>query len=243
MKEHIDYDSDIFLERSMKMYFYMLFQKYKLIHKKNRRRSLRQFKAYEWVALSFLVLGAVLSALFTAIDLVLYAYISFGVLIISLISIIVIKFNPKELRREISEEIKPAANKNMNDLIELLTSDDFQINIDNQEEIDKLIQYAKTELEKYDYSSELKKIIKLFGDNLVLPLFGIVVAVLLKDLDIKATINRAVIIILLGALGLIAIFALTSDLYAILNSEKKKLEHFIQDMEELIVFHNMINKQ
>ncbi len=126
----------------------------------------------------------------------------------------------------------------MKELVELLSSEEFQVKIDSQEELDRLIQYAKEEVDRYDYFKDWKTLFSALGKYLLLPATGIFIVEYLNDVSYIEIIIRALILILVGGIVIFTVQTITMDLVDILNPEKKWLKYFIRDMEELKVFSN-----
>ncbi len=220
------------------MEFNYLFEKYQEIYKKNRRRSFKKLQVYEKIFLILLILNGLLAAIFATLNMLMLAWISVLVMLAALVVLNIIRKNPKEKKRYLLEELGPTVNNNMKDLVELLSSEEFQVNIDSQEELDRLIQYAKEGIDRYDYFKDGKTLFSVVGKYLLLPATGIFIVEYLKDVNYIGIINRAVILILAGCFIIFFVQTITMDLVDILNPEKKWLKYFIRDMEELKVFSN-----
>lgn len=220
------------------MEFGYLFEKYKMIYKNNRRRSFKNLQVYEKVFLILLILSGLLVAIFATLNMVMITGISALMMLVVLAVLIIIRNNPKEQKRYLSEELGSIVNNNMKDLVELLSGEEFQVKIDSQEELDRLIQYAKEEADRYDYFKDWKTLFSAVGKYLLLPATGIFIAEYLKGVNYVEIIKRAVIFIFWGCIISIAVQTITMDIIDILNPEKKWLKCFIRDMEELKVFSN-----
>lgn len=220
------------------MEFCYLFEEYKKIYKRNRRRPFKNLQVYEKIFLFFLILSGLLATIFATLNMLMIAWISVLVMLLALVVLSIVKANPKEKERYLSKELEPAVNNNMKELVELLSSEEFQVKIDSQEELDRLIQYAKEEVDRYDYFKDWKTLFSALGKYLLLPATGIFIVEYLKDVSYIEIIIRALILILVGGIVIFTVQTITMDLIDILNPEKKWLKCFIRDIEELKVFCN-----
>ncbi|MDY6315902.1 MAG: hypothetical protein SPL49_01590, partial [Oribacterium sp.] len=129
--------------------FNLLYKKYKTkILNVNYWKSFKELYPYEKFFLVTLIFDALLLSIFSLTNILIGSVITIIVLIGCLIVFGIIRRKPEEQKRILEEVIEPDAQERMKKFVSLLK--DFEVNIDDDQQLDELIERAKQEQEFYD---------------------------------------------------------------------------------------------
>ncbi|SCY75501.1 hypothetical protein SAMN02910371_03744 [Butyrivibrio sp. INlla14] len=196
--------------------------------------SLKEMKVYEKACLSIVIFGAFLTVVSTHFQIEL---LEIGAILCILIAggTLGIGQNMKsEQRRIVNDIIQPSACKRMKLVVQLLK--DFEIDIYDEKQLDRLIARARKEQEEYDFWKDVRPLFDRIATYVFIPIFTIFLSDLLKDVELVLLIKRSLVVMCLCIL-IVMIFPLFSFIFnGILNSDKNNLEKFINDIEDVKIF-------
>ena len=145
-----------------------------------------------------------------------------------------------EKQRIVEEKILPYANERINKMAIILSN--CKIDINDDDLLDELIEYAQKQIDKYDMGAGFKKwcsgIIKYF----LIPVFTLFISGLYKDIDLKQLYTRTFgLVMVIAAIGIFSL-AIITTFNDLINKDVNYLTLFINDVEEIKIFKNMIEK-
>lgn len=115
--------------------FNCLYKQYKTeILKTSTLMSLKELKPYEKVFLTIVVLGSILTGVFSLLKIQEGIYISFGIVLVGIILLMAIRNRKPEQKRIVNDIIKPSANNRMQKMVDLLI--EFGIDITEEKQFD-----------------------------------------------------------------------------------------------------------
>ena len=139
-----------------------------------------------------------------------------------------------EQKRILNEKIGPAAEKRMNEMVNLLRS--FHIDVHNKKQLDEIIVMARKEEEMYDAWKGFRGLFKGITTYILLPVITILLAEFFKDVSLFILIRRAFVLILFCLCIVLMISAFSMGITDILNPEIRDLRRLIRDIENIKVF-------
>jgi len=215
-------------------YFY---NSYKLeILKTSSWGSIKELKTYEKAFLVIVVLGAILSGIFSMLAIMIGLAISIALILSGFLILIIMRNRKVEQRRIVEEKIGPLANERMQNVIKLLIS--FEIDINDEEQLSNLIEQARKQQTKYDVWKGFRSAFNGITTYILLPIVTIFLSELLKNISPEVLLRRAVVIFFVCAGIVVAIVSFAESFNDILNHDIWKLECLISDIEEIKVFSN-----
>lgn len=215
--------------------FNYLYKKYKVeVLKTSTWLSIKELKLYEKASLVMIILGGILSGVFTLIKNNVGSYISLAMIIIGFALIFLLRSRKKEQRRIVKEIIEPSANERMQKVVRLLV--EFGIDISDEEHLNNLIEQAKEEQDAYDVWKGFKKPFSGVITYILLPVITILISEFFKEADWKTLLLRALVLLMICACIVLVISAFASSFNDILNSDIKNLNYFIKDVEDVKIF-------
>lgn len=159
---------------------------------------------------------------------------SSAILIIAFLILIIGGSNKMEQKRILNEKIGPAAEKRMNEMVNLLRS--FHIDVHNKKQLDEIIVMARKEEEMYDAWKGFRGLFKGITTYILLPVITILLAEFFKDVSLFILIRRAFVLILFCLCIVLMISAFSMGITDILNPEIRDLRRLIRDIENIKVF-------
>ena len=145
-----------------------------------------------------------------------------------------VRSNRNEKKRIVDEIIGPDATNRLDKMVDLLGK--FNIDMKDDKQIDMLIERAKKEQESYDIWKDTRNLFKGMTTYILLPIITIFVSELFKDTDPIIVIKRATVLIFVCVIGVLLISAFSTNFSDIFNPDKRKLDYFIEDLENVKLF-------
>lgn len=221
--------------------FNLIYNKYKLdILSTNIWKSIKELKLYEKIFLVIVMLGVIASLIFSVLECSVGSLISVGIIIASFILVFIMRSLKKEKRRIIYESIEPYVKERVIKLVNLLN--EFEIDFEDEEQLDKLIEMARKEQERYDVWKGLKNLFKGMTTYVFIPIITIFLAEFFKGNDPWKIIVKAVVLLLICAAIVLVLFAFAINVDGLFNADKNRLDYFIRDIEEVKVFRKKIKE-
>lgn len=215
--------------------FNYLYKKYKVeVLKTSTWLSIKELKLYEKLSLVMVILGGILSGVFTLIKNDIGSYISVAMIIVGFALIFVLRSGKKEQQRIVKEIIEPSANERMQKVVRLLV--EFEIDISNEEYLNNLIEQAKKEQDAYDVWKGFKKSFSGLTTYILLPIITILISEFFKDVGWETILVRAVVILMICACIVLITSAFALNFNDILNPDIRNLNYFIKDVEDVKIF-------
>ena len=115
---------------------------------------------------------------------------------------------------------------------------EYNIDINNEEEINKLIEYITEYFQRRDPFKEIKKAYKNIAVYIFFPLITLFLNELFSETTIETMFNRALLLILFVTFFILAIVAFYSIIDDILSGDRKIAQHLIEDIKEVSLFRN-----
>ena len=215
--------------------FNYLFKRYKVdILQKDSTFSFKDMQLYEKIFLAMWIIGSMLILAFALLGYMIGIFGSSAILFIAFLILIIGGSNKMEQKRILNEKIGPAAEKRMNEMVNLLRS--FHIDVHNKTQLDEIIVMARKEEELYDAWRGFRGLFKGITTYILLPVITILLAEFFKDVSLSLLIRRAIVLILFClSIGLI-ISAFSMGITDILNPDIRDLRRLIRDIEDIKVF-------
>lgn len=215
--------------------FNYLYKKYKVeVLKTSTWLSIKELKVYEKLSLVMVILGGILSGLFTLIKNDIGSYISFAMIIVGFAPILVLRSRKKEQQRIVKEIIEPFANERMQKMVRLLL--EFEIDISDEEHLNNLIEQAKKEQDAYDVWKGFKRSFSGMTTYILLPIITILISEFFKDVAWETILVRAVVLLMICTCIVLITSAFALNFNDILNPDIKNLSYFIKDVEDVKIF-------
>lgn len=142
---------------------------------------------------------------------------------------------PKEKKR-FYKRISETSQEKHKTMLRLLQ--EYNIDINNEEEINKLIEYITEYFQRRDPFKEIKKAYKNIAVYIFLPLITLFLNELFSETTIETMFNRALLLILFVTFFILAIVAFYSIIDDILTGDRKIAQHLIEDIKEVSLFRN-----
>ena len=216
------------------MFFY-LYKRYKVdILQKDSTFSFKDMQLYEKIFLAMWIIGSMLILAFALLGYMIGIFGSSAILIIAFLILIIGGSNKMEQKRILNEKIGPAAEKRMNEMVNLLRS--FHIDVHNKKQLDEIIVMARKEEEMYDAWKGFRGLFKGITTYILLPVITILLAEFFKDVSLFILIRRAFVLILFCLCIVLMISAFSMGITDILNPEIRDLRRLIRDIENIKVF-------
>ena len=215
--------------------FDYLFKRYKVdILQKDSTFSFKDMQLYEKIFLAMWIIGSMLILAFALLGYMIGIFGSSAILIIAFLILIIGGSNKMEQKRILNEKIGPAAEKRMNEMVNLLRS--FHIDVHNKKQLDEIIVMARKEEELYDAWRGFRGLFKGITTYILLPVITILLAEFFKDVSLFILIRRAFVLILFCLCIVLMISAFSMGITDILNPEIRDLRRLIRDIENIKVF-------
>lgn len=215
--------------------FNYLYKKYKVeVLKTSTWLSIKELKLYEKLSLAMVILGSILSGVFTLIKNDIGSYISLVMIIIGFALILVLRSRKKEQQRIVKEIIEPSANERMQKVVRLLL--EFEIDISDEEHLNNLIEQAKKEQDAYDVWKGFKKSFSGMTTYILLPIITILISEFFKDIGWETILVRAVVLLMICTCIVLITSAFALSFNDILNPDIRNLNYFIKDLEDVKLF-------
>lgn len=215
--------------------FNCLYKQYKTeILKTSTLMSLKELKPYEKVFLTIVLLGSILTGIFSLLEIQTGIYISFGIVLAGIILLMVIRNRKPEQKRIVNDIIKPSANSRMQKMVDLLI--EFGIDITEEKQLDQLITYAKREQDAYDVWKGLRKATKGMATYIILPIITIFLSDFFKGVEPEIFLKRAFFLLFIGFIIILLVFSFGLSIKDMLNPDIRDLDYFISDIEDVKTF-------
>ncbi len=215
--------------------FNYLYKKYKVeVLKISTWLSIKELKLYEKLSLVMVILGSILSGVFTLIKNDIGSYISLVMIIVGFALILVLRSRKKEQQRIVKEIIEPSANERMQKVVRLLL--EFEIDISDEEHLNNLIEQAKKEQDAYDVWKGFKKSFSGMTTYILLPIITILISEFFKDIGRETILVRAVVLLMICTCIVLITSAFALNFNDILNPDIRNLNYFIKDLEDVKIF-------
>ncbi len=215
--------------------FNYLYKKYKVeVLKTSTWLSIKELKLYEKLSLVMVILGSILSGVFTFIKNDIGSYISLVMIIVGFALILVLRRRKKEQQRIVKEIIEPSANERMQKVVRLLL--EFEIDISDEEHLNNLIEQAKKEQDAYDVWKGFKKSFSGMTTYILLPIITILISEFFKDIGWETILVRAVVLLVICTCIVLITSAFALNFNDILNPDIRNLNYFIKDLEDVKIF-------
>ena len=215
--------------------FNYLFKSYKVyILQKDSTFSFKNMQLYEKIFLAMWIIGSMLILAFALLGYMIGIFGSSAILIIAFLILIIGGSNKLEQKRILNEKIGPAAEKRMNEMVNLLRS--FHIDVHNKKQLDEIIVMARKEEEMYDAWKGFRGLFKGITTYILVPVITILLAEFFKDVSLFILIRRAFVLILFCLCIVLMISAFSMGITDILNPEIRDLRRLIRDIENIKVF-------
>ena len=215
--------------------FNYLFKRYKVdILQKDSTFSFKDMQLYEKIFLAMWIISSMLILAFALLGYMIGIFGSSAILIIAFLILIIGGSNKMEQKRILNEKIGPAAEKRMNEMVNLLRS--FHIDVHNKKQLDEIIVMARKEEEMYDAWKGFRGLFKGITTYILLPVITILLAEFFKDVSLFILIRRAFVLILFCLCIVLMISAFSMGITDILNPEIRDLRRLIRDIENIKVF-------
>ena len=215
--------------------FNYLFKRYKVdILQKDSTFSFKDMQLYEKIFLAMWIIGSMLILAFALLGYMIGIFGSSAILIIAFLILIIGGSNKMEQKRILNEKIGPAAEKRMNEMVNLLRS--FHIDVHNKKQLDEIIVMARKEEEMYDAWKGFRGLFKGITTYILFPVITILLAEFFMDVSLFILIRRAFVLILFCLCIVLMISAFSMGITDILNPEIRDLRRLIRDIENIKVF-------
>ncbi|ESL01617.1 hypothetical protein GCWU000282_03178 [Catonella morbi ATCC 51271] len=215
--------------------FNYLYKKYKVeVLKTSTWLSIKELKLYEKLSLVMVILGSILSGVFTLIKNDIGSYISLVMIIIGFVLIFLLRSRKKEQQRIMKEIIEPSANERMQKVVRLLV--EFGIDILDEEHLNNLIEQAKKEQDAYDVWKGFKKSFSGMTTYILLPIITILISEFFKEVGWETLLVRAAVLLMICTCIVLITSAFALNFNDILNPDIKNLNYFIKDVEDVKIF-------
>lgn len=221
--------------------FNYLYKKYKVdVLKANNWLSIKELKTYEKIFLVMIILGGILSGVFSLTDNSIGSYISLVMIFIGFVLILIFRSTKKQQLAIVKERVEPMANDRMQKVVRLLI--EFNIDISKEEQLNNLIEQAKKEQAEYDVWKGFKKAFSGMTTYILLPILTILLADFFKEAEGTALLTRAFSLMLVCTIIVLLVSAFAININDILNPDIKNLNYFIHDIEDVKLFSNMADR-
>ncbi len=215
--------------------FNYLYKKYTAeILKKNICVAIKELKPYEKVLLVIAVLLGLLSAFFSSNNNNIAFYISIAIVVIDILLIWLLGSTKEEQKRIVKEIMGPSANERMQKMIQLLV--EFGIDISNEEQLNNLIEQAKKTQAAYDVWKYFRILFSGTAKYILLPTITIFISEFFKDVGWETLVMRAWNILVICLCVVLIVSAFGTGFNDILNPDKRNLNRFIHDVEDIKIF-------
>lgn len=215
--------------------FNNLYMQYKTsVLQKDIWMSLKRLKLYEKVSLAFMLLGGILSGVFSLLEINKGILFSLVMILIGLFLLILFRNRKPERVRIVDEIVEPAANERMEKVIQLLLK--FDIDVKDEKQLNNLINQAQKEQSAYDFFGVFRNAFEGIKTYILLPIITIFLSEFFKEVGWELLLCRAVLLLLICCSIVVCISGFAFSINDILNSDIRNLNNFIKDIEDIKVF-------
>ena len=158
------------------------------------------------------------------------------ILIFCFIAFKVKRNKTEEQNRIIYEVIKPEATKRMQQMIVLLK--EFNIDISDDQQLDRLIERAKKEQINYDVLLDLKAPSVSVATYILLPALTLFLQRLFEKSGLMEMVQRILLLLVLCGIAVVVIYSFSNIFKELFNKDFRNLDCFIKDIEDIRDFHN-----
>lgn len=202
--------------------------------------SFKRLKLHEKVSLATMMLGVILSFLFSLLENNKGIYFSIGVFLIGVILHCLFRNRKDEQKRIVNEVVGPAANERMEKVIKLLL--EFDIDVKDEKQLNSLINQAQKEQMAYDYLKVFRNAFEGMKTYIFLPIITIFLSEFFKEVGWKVLLHRALFLVMICFGIVLGITGFAFNINDILNPDIRNLDRFIKDIEEIKVFSQKAGK-
>lgn len=195
-------------------------------------------KLYEKIFLVTVIMGALLTSIFSLLHYNQLAMIFMGIMFVSIAILMLTQNRQSEQKRIIDEQICPSARARAKKVVSLLS--DFDIDYRDENQLDRIIMQAEKTREECDVWKWLSKSLKGTAIYVLIPIIMIILSEFFKRVSTEELLIYAIIFILICCLGVVVVSAFAMNISDILNSNIRNLNYFIRDLEDLKVFSKKI---
>ncbi|MBO4609374.1 MAG: hypothetical protein J5696_05825 [Lachnospiraceae bacterium] len=222
--------------------FNCMFLKYKIeVLNVDLKKLLSRMHWYEIVGVLLMVAGAIAFDFFLGLLNFWGSCISFGGIFIGIVFLVASDLLPKLKKRKYSERTVPYAYERMDDMIKLLKT--FDIDPNDKDQVNLLIETAKKERITYDVWGGFRGVTKGIFTYVIIPIVAVLIANLFEDTKEISQISYALFVVLCGLACVVIVYAVVSMFKGLFNADIKKLDYFIEDLEDLLVFKTLTKKE
>lgn len=220
--------------------FDFLFSQYKLeMYDKSIWKRINGLQLYEKVLLFIIIAGSIIATIFAIFNKPKGALISAIVMILGILIDLIIQNKRNEKIRISNGILEPRSRQRIEKMSRLLEK--CEIDINDMEELDALIKYAKVEKNKYDVWRDMRGAFKGLNKYLIIPIITVFITELFKGDDGDKILHNAISLMFFVAIIVIGVVAFAPTMNDIFNAEVRKIDELIRDVEELKVFKNRVN--
>ncbi len=153
---------------------------------------------------------------------------------------VIIRKNPEEQRRLISDRFEPFWNERIKNTISLLQ--EFGIEVDDTQKINEIIKKARAQKKEHDVWKNTKNVLGIITQFFLAPFITVLLTEYVKKTEIITLVKIAVIVAVILMLIVMLAYSLAENINIFLNFETRKLESLISDLEDIIIFKNIPDK-
>ncbi len=221
--------------------FDLLFEKYKKeVLKEEYIKTFLALKKYEKISLLLIFIGPMLAGILGFFKMYKYSFASYILVLVGFCIIKLYRANNEEKQDIIENRIKPHAEKKMLCLIGLLK--EMEINVDNDEELDKLSQFARKRMDESNVWKSFGSPFSGLSKYVLIPMVTILISNYFKDLDLWDTVFRAIVLVFISSIVIIVVVSIVTTVDDFANKQKSQLKSFIDDIDELKIFREKSKK-
>lgn len=214
--------------------FYYMMRKYRVdVLKGDPNRNIKQYRIYERIAYSIMFIGLIASIILAVLKYATCAIISYSTIFLGVLILHIFRNIGKEEKIYNEEVIFPNSKNRMKSVVKLL--DYFDIDYENNDELDRLISYSENEIQRLNIGNHLKKYTSGISKYVLIPIIAILLTEYLKVDNIGELIARAFILLVISTIIVVIAYGIRF-LFEDFNNYIDELRNFIRDIEQLKIF-------
>lgn len=214
--------------------FYYMMRKYRVdVLKCDSNRNIKELRLYEKISFLIMFIGLSASAILAILRYTTYAILSYSLIFFGVLLLYIFRNFGKEEKIFNEKVIYPNSKKRMKSVVDLLMF--FDIDYENDDELDRLIKYSENEIQRLAVGNHLKRYSEGITKYILIPIITIFLTEYLKVENMEELIVRAFVLLIISTSVVVIVYGIVF-LLEDFNRYKDEINNFKQDIEQLKIF-------
>ncbi len=221
------------------MFDYLFYKyKYKVLKGKFINR-VKRLALYEKICLAFGIILIIPTIIFMFKNNIRVMYIILAASFVDLVLLIILQNIGVHQDKKLKNWFEPHAKSRMKDVVELL--EEFEIDINNKEELNGLIEKAKIEKNTFDSLRFIKQPLSIFAKYIFIPVLSSILTVLFVKDDGNVYLTQATVFLSYFLVIVLYGYLVVKIINQLFNRDFLDIDTFVSDIENVKVFSEKAN--